>query len=140
LLISFPVDEFVCSHDSSRRDECLSFCIRAASQRIFRRHTNIVRTRGANFDVETFVRGHFPHFREADVARPFFLITRADRVQFLSRFAADNAAINARLGIVIPFVSEGDIEMSDADETRALERRALLAAVLQATDYCLPAD
>jgi hypothetical protein len=97
---------------------------------------NIVRTRGANFDLKTFVREQFPHFDAAEFTRPFFLITRADRVRFLSRFAADNAAINARFGIFIPFVSEADIAMPDADETRAREHRALLAAVLQATDYC----
>jgi hypothetical protein len=101
---------------------------------------NIVRIRGATFDAETFVREHFPHFDRADFVRPFFLITRADRRRLLSRFAVDNAAINARFGIAIPFVSEADIAMSDADETRAHENRALLAAVLQATDYCLPAD
>jgi hypothetical protein len=56
----------------------------------------------------------------------------------LSRFAADNAAINARFGIAIPLVSEDDIAMSDIEETRAQEHRALLPAVLEATDYCLP--
>jgi hypothetical protein len=100
---------------------------------------NTVRTRGGTFDAETFVREHFPHFDEADLARPFFLMTRADRRRLLSRFAADNAAINARFGIEIPFVSEADTAMSDADETRAREHRTLLGAVLQATNYCLPA-
>jgi hypothetical protein len=82
--------------------------------------TNIVRTRGATFDAEIFVREQFPHFDEADFAHPFSLMTRADRVRFLSRFAADNAAINARFGIAIPLVSEDDIAMSDIEETRAL--------------------
>jgi hypothetical protein len=33
--------------------------------------TNIVRTRGATFDAEIFVREHFPHFDEADFAPVF---------------------------------------------------------------------
>jgi hypothetical protein len=95
---------------------------------------NIVRSRDATFALETFIREHFPHFDEADFARPFSLITRLDRLRLLSRFAADNAAINARFGIDIPFVLEGDAAMSDAAETRAQQHRALLAAVLQATE------
>jgi len=101
---------------------------------------NIVRTRGANFDVAAFVRERFPHFEEAELGRPFFLMTRADRRRLLSRFALDNAAINTRFGIAIPFVSEADAAISDADEARAHKHRALLGAVLQATNYCLPVN
>ncbi len=101
--------------------------------------SNVGRNRGATLDAKTFVREHFSHLDKADLARPFSLITREDRRRLLLRFADDNAAINARFGIAIPFVSEADIAMSDADEKRANEHRALLAALLKATDCCLPA-
>jgi len=100
---------------------------------------NMVRSRGATLDAATFVRDHFSHFDEAELERPFSLITRDDRLRLWSRFAADNAAINARFGVAIPFVSEADIAMSHADEKRALEHRALLAAIIQATDFRSPA-
>lgn len=96
---------------------------------------NIARTVESNVDPEAFVRTYFPHFSEAELAHPFSLITRGDRVRFLSRFADDNVAINARFGIDIPFVAENDITMSDADEIRAQEHRALLAAVLEETAH-----
>lgn len=57
-----------------------------------------------------------------------------------ARFSVDKTAINAHLEIAIPFVSEADAAMSDADETRPHKHRALPAAMLQATDYCFLAD
>jgi len=96
--------------------------------------SNIARFEPGNVDVEACIRERFPAYDRADLGRPFSLITRADRLRLLSRFAADNAALNARFGIVIPFVAESDIRMSDADDLRAREHRMLLAALLRATE------
>jgi hypothetical protein len=103
---------------------------RVTLRRLF---ANIAQLKEVAFDPESFVRERFPQVDPAELERPFSLITRYDRERFLARFAGDNAALNARFDTDIPFVSVADIVMSDADEARAQEHRALLAAVLLAT-------
>jgi len=96
--------------------------------------SNVARAKGGNTDVERLVRERFPGYDRANLGRPFTLITRADRLRLLSSFAADNATLNSRFGIEIPFVSESDISMSEDDDNRALAQRLLLAAVLEGTE------
>jgi hypothetical protein len=96
---------------------------------------NVLRNRGVPFaDPLDYLRANVERFDTDDIVRPFSLLTRADRVRFLARFGADNAAVNARCGIDIPFVDTADIALSDADDARAGRHRRLLAATIEAAE------
>jgi hypothetical protein len=92
----------------------------------------VIRAGRTPVELDELLRAAVPQLEPADLDAPVVLATNADRARLLARFAAGNAALNARFAIDIPFVEAGDAIRDAAGDARAQRHRRALAAVLDA--------